>query len=117
MTKYRRKTDRNQKALVETLREVGFLVALTHTLGQGFPDVVVGGMRRDLWEPFIVLVEIKDEGGKLTEDEQQFFEQWAGFPVYCVTTPGQLVVQAFGWEPGDGKSLDDGYRARLAHHV
>ncbi|HMN10754.1 MAG TPA: hypothetical protein PKD55_00350 [Bellilinea sp.] len=113
MSRYRRRTDKNQKVLVDILREVGFTISLTHTLGRGFPDLVVGGMRRDIWEPIIVLVEVKSEDGTLTPEEEEFFSQWAGYPVYCIKTPGELVVDAFGWEPGDGWSLDDAYNARL----
>lgn len=35
------RTDANQPEIVKALREHGFHVAHTHTIGKGFPDVVV----------------------------------------------------------------------------
>lgn len=36
------KTDDNQKEIVAAFRRLGFTVAVTSALGQGFPDLVVG---------------------------------------------------------------------------
>jgi len=69
--------DSNQPQIIEVFRALGASVAPTHTLGQGFPDIVVG------WRGINLLVEIKD-GDKppsrrqLTEDEQRWHDEWRG---------------------------------------
>ena len=71
------KADDNQPQIVKAFRQLGFSVAHTHTIGKGFPDIIVGrnGMN--------TLVEIKD-GAKvksqkqLTADEKEFHESWRG---------------------------------------
>lgn len=73
-----RKADNNQSSLVKQIRKIpGVTVRLTHTIGQGFPDGVIGFMGRNY------LVEIKDPSKppsqrKLTPDEQKFFDEWTG---------------------------------------
>ncbi len=66
------KVDKNQKDIVETLRECGMSVHTTHMVHNGFPDIVVG------WCGYNFLLEIKSEGGKLTSDEKDFQEKWDG---------------------------------------
>jgi Holliday junction resolvase len=71
------KADDNQPQIVKAFRQMGFSVAHTHTIGKGFPDIVVG---RD---GINTLVEIKD-GDKvkskkqLTADEKEFHQMWLG---------------------------------------
>lgn len=71
------KVDANQPEIVEAFRSAGCHVAHTHTLGQGFPDLIVKGKTR------MVMVEVKD-GSKppsaqaLTPDELEFAEKWDG---------------------------------------
>lgn len=71
--KWSAKTDKNQREIVDALRNAGRLVWLTHRLGQGFPDIAVT-------EPVlnqIVLVEVKQpKTGRLTEDEWLWLKQW-----------------------------------------
>ena len=81
MRKYGR-VDGNQREIVQAFRQVGCSVALTHELGDGFPDLVIGkadrnGRRRAL------LVEIKDGSlppskRALTPEEAEFHAQWRG---------------------------------------
>jgi hypothetical protein len=66
------KKDRNQTQIVEELRKMGFSVAITHRLGSGFPDIVVGDGRTSR----NYLFEIKSDGGKLTPDEDKFAAGW-----------------------------------------
>ena len=78
-----RRTDRNQAIIVKALRASGFSVAITSTLGSGFPDLVVGIDFGGLLGKYTALVEIKDGSKplscqKLTADEQKFFENWTG---------------------------------------
>lgn len=67
-----RKVDLNQKEIVEGLRALGFTVRHTHTVGRGFPDIVIGKYGKNL------LVEIKQDGEPLTLDEKEFFDMWQG---------------------------------------
>jgi len=71
------KADDNQPQIVKAFRQLGFSVAHTHMIGEGFPDIVVGRSGVN------TLVEIKD-GNKvkskrqLTPDEKEFHEKWKG---------------------------------------
>ena len=69
-----KRTDENQKSIVNELRSYGFLVRVTSSIGQGFPDILVAKDRKALG------VEIKAKGKRknLTDDEitmQSWFEQ------------------------------------------
>lgn len=63
------KVDSNQAEIVDALRALGFHVMLTHTLGQGAPDIVVTGYSDHTDSVKALLVEIKSDKGKLTHDE------------------------------------------------
>jgi len=81
------KVDLNQKQVVRELRAMGFSVRHTHTIGQGFPDLVIGKGGVNL------LVEVKREGEKLTEDEQNFFALWSGAAI--VGYNAEQIVKSF----------------------
>jgi hypothetical protein len=66
------RTDANQQEIVDALRKAGGSVALTHRVGSGFPDIVVGYGERNL------LMEIKTPTGTLTPQEREFFALWRG---------------------------------------
>lgn len=73
----RGRVDSNQSRIVKELRQVGCSVAITSSLGDGFPDLVVG------WRGVNYLFEIKDgtlppSGRKLTPEEKIFRSTWAG---------------------------------------
>lgn len=66
-----RRTDKNQAEVVKFLRDKGALVAITSSMGAGFPDLVCSINDK------IYLVEIKKDGkAKLTKCEQEFHELW-----------------------------------------
>jgi Holliday junction resolvase len=72
-----KKVDENQAELVGQLRQIGCSVFPTHTIGKGFPDIVVG------YRGVNYLFEIKDgkksaSRKKLTPDEVDFHRTWAG---------------------------------------
>lgn len=73
-----RKVDSNQADLVKQIRKIpGVSVALTHTVGNGFPDAAVGFRGRTY------LIEIKDpekfkSQRKLTPEEISFHNAWTG---------------------------------------
>jgi Holliday junction resolvase len=71
------KKDGNQTRLVNQLRACGISVAITHRLGDGFPDIVAG------WQGKNYLLEIKDPAQvpskrKLSKDEEIFRDAWKG---------------------------------------
>lgn len=73
-----KRVDENQKEIVDALRALGYSVAVTSSLGNGFPDIVVGNRMRNNW-----LFELKDSKKtasqkKLTDKEVQFQSTWKG---------------------------------------
>jgi hypothetical protein len=65
----------------------GAAVALTHTLGHGFPDAVValGGV--------VDLVEIKTPTGALTEKQATFIKHWRGWSeVWIIRTAADVLA-------------------------
>lgn len=73
-----RKTDLNHKELIDKIRKIpNISVFSTHTIGKGFPDIVVG------YKGLNYLIEIKDGSKyksqkKLTESELKFHNSWKG---------------------------------------
>jgi len=73
-----RRTDANHKSLINSIRQIPSIsVFSTHTLGKGFPDIVVG------YKGINYLFEIKDSAKtpsqkKLTPDEVKFHCSWFG---------------------------------------
>jgi hypothetical protein len=77
-----KRTDENQIEIVKSLRAVGLSVAVTSNLGDGFPDIVTGGLMPcpHCNKKFSQnkLVEIKSDKGTLTEDQKKFHGLWRG---------------------------------------
>ena len=73
-----RKTDANQPAIVESLRQIpGVKVLILSEVGKGCPDICVGYKARNY------LFEIKDPeqpkaNKELKPDQKAFFEMWTG---------------------------------------
>ena len=78
-----KKTDSNHKELMDMIRKIpNASVFSTHTLGKGFPDIVIG------YKGLNYLVEIKDgnkpkSAQKLTADEIKFHDSWKGQIITC----------------------------------
>ena len=71
------RTDGNQKAIAEALRQIGASVATCHAVGQGFPDLAVG------WQGGTYLLEVKDPSKpirdqQLTPAQVEFHATWRG---------------------------------------
>lgn len=71
------RVDSNQRVIVRDLRKAGYAVRVTSTLGDGFPDLIVGAHGRNF------LFEIKDPDKppserQLTDDQRLFFDDWRG---------------------------------------
>jgi hypothetical protein len=72
-----KRTDANQKEIVQALRNCGASVFILSDVGKGCPDLLIGLSGRNY------LGEVKDgkkppSGQKLTEKEQLFFNSWKG---------------------------------------
>jgi Holliday junction resolvase len=79
----------NQHDIVNVFRGMGFSVAVTSMVGNGFPDIVLGKNFR-CW-----LVEIKDgmkpsSERKLTENEMTFHDNWRG-AIYIVASIAEAI--------------------------
>lgn len=88
------RTDGNQTEIVSALRAIGASVSPTHTIGGGFPDLVVGFRKRS------VLFEVKDpkqppNKRKLTDDEAIWFGNWKG-EAYVIETAEQAIAILMG---------------------
>lgn len=87
----RSKVDANQAEIVADLRRLGCLVAHTHTLRGGKPDILVGHRGLLFW------LEIKAARGTLTADEQRFHDEWSSYPVFVVRSAEQAVAHMDAW--------------------
>ncbi len=86
------RTDANQDEIVKALRAIGCSVAITSSLGEGFPDLVVGRHSTNY------LLEVKDGSNSpskrlLTADELKFCNAWRGqwAAVYDVQSAMKVV--------------------------
>lgn len=71
------RTDSNQKAIVDAIRKTGASVEVTSSVGNGFPDIVVGFRNKNY------LFEIKDPSKPpsqrdLTPDQRVWHNLWYG---------------------------------------
>lgn len=68
----RKRVDRNQKIIVDALRQAGVAVAFLSHAGGGLPDLLCSTHERT-W-----LIEVKTKDGKLKPDQTRFFASWPG---------------------------------------
>ena len=87
----RARIDANQTEVVQALRKIGAMVAVTARLGNGFPDLAVA--YRGKW----FLMEVKDgtlapSARKLTDEEKKFHAEYAKqAPVYVVDSVDDAI--------------------------
>lgn len=86
---YARRTDTTQREIVATLEMLGYSVALTFRVGNGFPDLVAGKRGRD-WK-----IECKS-GPKATytDDQIRFMDEWKGASIVRLDS----VEDAIKWD-------------------
>lgn len=93
---YARRTDSNQREIVSALRQMGYSVAITSSVGDGFPDLVVGKAGAT-W-----LIELKSSRkAGYTEHQTVFMRIWTGSPVVRLNS----LEEAIDWAkkmPGEG---------------
>ena len=92
MSRRAARVDANQAEIVRDLRAIGCSVAITSTVGDGFPDLVVGISNLNY------LVEIKDgskppSARKLTPAQVDFHRDWRG-SVHVITGRTQALEWA-----------------------
>ena len=78
---YIKKVDKNQKDVVNALRNYGAQVILLHTVGGGIPDLMV------CYADTTILMEVKDAADKkLTPQQVMFFDEWKGGALHRVNS-------------------------------
>ena len=107
--RYAAKPDGNQRDFIGLVEGVGLSVANTSRLGDGFTDIVVGGVRRTDNELANLIVEIKSPGKEntMTPKEIRLADTWKG--AYMRTSEPRDVLIYFGL-------LDDEYSAKCVVH-
>lgn len=100
MRKYGKK-DANQTEVVTALRKAGLSVAITSSMGDGFPDLVVSGFSTTQMciGKRTVLIELKDLSQKpsdrrLSPAEKKFHDSWKGEIYVCTTA--EEILKIFG---------------------
>lgn len=104
MSRWARRVDDNQAAIVKTLRKAGAFVQSLSSVGAGVPDLLVG------WRGQWLLVEVKDgrkvkSARKLTSAQMEFHAALAAqrLPVRVVESPEQ-ALEALGWKETENTS-------------
>lgn len=82
------KVDSNQVDTVRDLRKAGCHVLHLHQLGNGCADTLV------MYHGTLLLVEIKSKGGRMTPDEQKFYDEWQDCMI--VAYSAEEVLETFG---------------------
>ena len=83
---FAKKVDKNQVAVVKTLRDYGAQVFHLHTVAHGIPDIMC------CYEDQTILMEIKDGADKkLTPDQIKLFANWQGGPLHRVNSCEEAI--------------------------
>jgi Holliday junction resolvase len=86
MSKYARRVDINQKAIVEHLRAMGASVFHLHEVGKGCPDLLCG------FSGQTYLIEVKrDDKASFTPAQLEFQRTWQGSPVVRINNPQEAI--------------------------
>jgi len=81
----RKRTDDNQTAIVQALRDAGASVQSLASIGKGCPDLLVARNGR------LYLMEIKTDRGRPTKDQGAWMDEWHG-TVYIVRSVEQALA-------------------------
>jgi Holliday junction resolvase len=77
------KRDANEREIIEALKQIGCTVA--QLSARGIPDLLVGYRGKNL------LIEVKCEKGKLTEDQIERHASWMG-EIHIARTPDEAIA-------------------------
>ena len=117
---HRKRTDKNQKSIVEALRKIGCTVKVLSDAGGGVPDLLIGV------EYVTILIEIKSKDnwyGKkgLSETQSDFLKEWKGGLVLvaydaedAVNKVNNEIMQVRNFK----RALEQGYaKAEIKKHI
>lgn len=79
------KVDTNQAEIVQALTDAGYSVQSLGAVGNGCPDLLVGGIDRRTGMATNWLMEVKAPRGKMNTIQQEWHASWRGL-VYVVRT-------------------------------
>jgi hypothetical protein len=83
---FAKKVDKNQVAVVKTLRDYGAQVFHLHTVAHGIPDIMC------CYADQTILMEIKNGADKkLTPDQIKLFANWRGGPLHRVNSCEEAI--------------------------
>jgi hypothetical protein len=80
-----KRTDNNQRLIMNAFKKLGYSVFDVSVLGRGFPDLIVSKNRKNF------LIEIKNEKGKFTEVQLKFYKYWQG-DIFCIKNYNDLEM-------------------------
>jgi hypothetical protein len=106
---YARRTDANQKPIVEALRKAGFSVIVVSDVGNGLSDLIVGFWMQGVG-PYAILMEVKD-GTKapaqrqLTKAQLKMVRGWRG-PYAVVESKAEALWLATQLRQGNVLALE-----------
>ena len=117
---HRKRTDKNQKSIVEALRKIGCTVKVLSDAGGGVPDLLIGV------EYVTILIEVKSKDnwyGKkgLSETQSDFLKEWKGGLVLvaydaedAVNKVNNEIMQVRNFK----RALEQGYaKAEIKKHI
>lgn len=84
----RGRVDKTQAEIVLALRAAGAKVAILSNVGGGVPDLLA------LYNGTLLLIECKSKGGRMTEEEQAFYNEWQDCMV--VVYSAEEALEAIG---------------------
>jgi len=92
MTRYSKRTDENQKSIVNELRSYGFIVKVTSHVHFGFPDILIAKDRKAMG----VEIKVKGKRKDLTDEEITMQSWWDSLGMkYIVAENVQEIIAEF----------------------
>ena len=92
MARHAKRTDENQKAIVQALRNNGFEVKVTSNIGNGFPDCLIAKNRKAMG----IEIKVKGKRKDLTDDEITMMSWWESLGMkYVVAENVEEILQEF----------------------
>lgn len=85
LPRYAARRDTNHAEIRDGLRECGFTVFDAGSVGGDLPDLICGAHGTTF------LFEVKSAGGKVSDGQSRFAENWRGGPVHVVYTLEQAL--------------------------
>lgn len=85
VSRYAKKTDSNQREIIDAFKKAGADVVDLSAVGKGVPDLLVSTLR-EMW-----LVEVKVENKKLNERQVKWWTNWLGKPPVIIRTPKAAI--------------------------